>query len=59
MPLQSALANRHADIARMLIERGASLEAAIDGSDWSPLRYCAENDLPEIAALLLERGANQ
>jgi ankyrin repeat protein len=56
-PLQSALANGHAEIAALLIERGADVEARASAG-WAPLLYAAYNNLPETARLLLARGAD-
>ena len=54
--LQSALANRHEQIAHRLIDAGSPLDAPEGG--WTPLHYAAYNNLQETARLLLERGAD-
>jgi uncharacterized protein len=55
-PLQSALANRHEEIARRLMDAGAPINGPAGG--WTPLHYAAYNNLPDVARLLLERGAD-
>lgn len=56
-PLQSALASRQSECARLLIERGADVHGG-ESRSWPPIVYCAANDLPELAELLLARGAD-
>jgi uncharacterized protein len=55
-PLQSALANGHKQIAHKLIDAGAPINEPEFG--WTPLHYAAHNNLPEIAQILLGRGAD-
>ena len=52
-PLQLAAERRRAEIARLLLERGADAE----GYGWSPLQLAAHWGHEEIAELLLEHGA--
>lgn len=56
MPLHSALAGGHKQIAALLIERGAEVDEPT-GSDWTPLHYVAESNDLETARLLLKAGA--
>jgi ankyrin repeat protein len=56
-PLNSAAAGRHADVARLLLERGADPNAR-QGSGWTPLHSAAHNGDPDMVTLLLAHGAN-
>lgn len=56
MPLHSALAGGHKQIAALLIERGAEVDEPT-GADWTPLHYVAESNDLETARLLLKAGA--
>ncbi len=56
-PLNSAAAGRHADVARLLLERGADPNAR-QGSGWTPLHSAAHNGDPDMVALLLAHGAD-
>jgi uncharacterized protein len=56
-PLNSAAAGRHADVARLLLERGADPNAR-QGSGWTPLHSAAHNADPDMVALLLAHGAD-
>jgi len=56
LPLHQAILRRKGDIARLLIESGADLNAP-DGSRRTPLHLCVERDLPELATVLLSAGA--
>lgn len=55
-PLQSALANRHEAIALKLIDAAAPIDGPEGG--WTPLHYAAYKNLPHVARVLLERGAD-
>ena len=57
-PLHSAAAARQTDIARMLIARGANVNAAQAESGFMPLHEAALNGDLEFATLLLDHGAN-
>ena len=56
-PLNSAAAGRHADVAELLLDRGADPNAR-QGSGWTPLHSAAHNGDGETVALLLARGAD-
>ena len=56
MPLHSAVANRHLEIARLLIARGALVNATQAG-DFTPLHAAAQNGQLDMVLLLLENGA--
>lgn len=55
-PLIAAAARGHLDTVRLLLERGADVNAA-DLTGWTPLHAAAYSGNPEIIKLLLERGA--
>ena len=55
-PLHWAAACGHLDLARLLLDRGASVKAA-DRGRMIPLHYAAEYGHADIVALLMERGA--
>ncbi|HZE68251.1 MAG TPA: ankyrin repeat domain-containing protein [Pyrinomonadaceae bacterium] len=57
-PLHSAAASRQSDIARLLIEHGADVNARQVESGFTPLHEAAANGDMEFARLLLEHGAN-
>jgi len=57
VPLQSALANQHKEIARDLVEAGADVNAG--GEGWSPLKYCEHYGDKETAEFLIARGAKE
>ena len=57
-PLHSAAASRQSDIARLLIEHGADVNARQVESGFTPLHEAAANGDMEFATLLLEHGAN-
>jgi ankyrin repeat protein len=61
-PLTLAIAHRHRDIAKLLIEAGASVDRPKNSWTWDtdgtePLGFAAANGETEIARMLLERGA--
>lgn len=56
-PLASASAARQLEIARMLIERGADVNARAS-NDFTPLHESAASGKIDFALLLLEHGAN-
>jgi ankyrin repeat protein len=59
-PLHSAVARRDADAVNWLIEHGADLNAirTMGGCGVTPLHVSAAEDLPEMARLLLDAGAD-
>ena len=64
--LYIASSRGYANIVRSLIDRGADLNAECDDCvlpfgevQWTPLHAAIHSDHPDIALLLLERGANQ
>ena len=57
MPLHSAVAGRHAGIARTLLEHGADVNAA-QQDGFVPLHGAAQNGQPDMIELLLEYGAD-
>jgi ankyrin repeat protein len=56
-PLQSALASRQEGVAKVLIDRGANVNAQGDGG-FTPLHYCAANNLCDTARYLLGKRAD-
>jgi uncharacterized protein len=56
MPLHSALSACHFDVARILIEAGADINAQ-GGEGYTPLHYAADRGEADIAELLLAKGA--
>jgi ankyrin repeat protein len=58
MPLNSAVAGGHTEIARMLLERGADVNARQAG-DFAPLHGAAQNGQMEMVELLLAFGADK
>jgi ankyrin repeat protein len=58
MPLHSAVAGRHYEIARLLLEHGADANAA-QSDGFRPLHGAAENGQRETIELLLKYGADK
>ncbi|MFT5470429.1 MAG: ankyrin repeat protein [Verrucomicrobiales bacterium] len=57
-PLHLAALEGHKDAARLLIERGADIDAK-GFFDWTPLHYAARGGHDQICRILLEAGANR
>jgi len=57
MPLHSAAAGQHVQIARMLLEAGAPVNAA-QQDGFTPLHAAAQNGQVDMVRLLLEHGAD-
>lgn len=57
-PLHSAAAGQHLEIARMLLEAGAEINAVQEGG-FTPLMSATQNGHVEMVRLLLERGADR
>jgi hypothetical protein len=55
--LMTAAYNGHLAICRLLIDKGAQLEAK-DSGGWTPLHYAAFRGHVEIVRLLCDRGAD-
>ena len=58
MPLNSAAAGRSDDVARLLVEAGANVNAT-QRHGYTPLHSAAENDDAELVDLLVEHGASR
>jgi ankyrin repeat protein len=60
-PLHYAAAGGDEDIARLLIKRGAKIDAASPpaSGSYTPLMMAAREGQPELAAFLLAQGANR
>ncbi|KAJ7636552.1 ankyrin repeat-containing domain protein, partial [Roridomyces roridus] len=56
-PLHLALANGHADVAMLLIEKGADINVKDDDGS-TPLHVALAKGHADVAKLLIERGAN-
>ncbi len=56
-PLHAAVYQNRADVVRLLIERGANINATDNGS-WAPLHLAAANGYVETARMLLDAGAH-
>ena len=56
-PLHAAAAGNAVEIAEMLIERGAVVDAE-EGGRWTPLHAAASGNAVEAAEMLIERGSN-
>ena len=61
-PLHGAVAKGNFEITKVLIERGAKINhpvmIAADESNFTPLHLAANNNFPEIANLLIQKGAD-
>jgi uncharacterized protein len=57
MPLHAAVAGRHTAIARLLLERGAWVNARQHGG-WTALHSAAQNGDVQLAQLLIAAGAD-
>lgn len=58
MPLHSSVAGRHLEVSRILLERGADVNAK-QADDFSPLHEAVQNGQVEMVQLLLRHGANR
>jgi len=56
--LMSAAENGHLDFARWLLDKGASVNQAME-SGWTAMHSAAKNDNKEMVRLLLKRGGDQ
>jgi ankyrin repeat protein len=61
-PLHNSLFGRRIELAKLLIEHGAKVNARRGGkgwprAGWTALHYCASYGFAELAELLVERGA--
>ncbi|MGB3412043.1 MAG: ankyrin repeat domain-containing protein [Microthrixaceae bacterium] len=56
-PLETAVLTRHAAVVRLLVGRGAAIDAS-GGDGWTPLTYADANDFENIVDLLLSLGAS-
>lgn len=56
-PLHSAVAGRHEQVARLLVERGAEPDQPQDGG-FTPLHAAAANGMTALSDFLVEHGAN-
>ena len=57
-PLMTAVTFGAKDVARLLVDRGAEVNARVPGFDWSVLHYAVAYGDPDTVALLLSRGAD-
>ena len=57
MPLHSAIANRRTEIVRLLLDRGAAVNAT-QADDFTPLHESAQNGMLDVTQWLLDRGTN-
>jgi len=55
--LSGSIANGHEVVARLLLDKGANVEAR-DNSGRMPLSWAAEQGQEAVVKLLLEKGAN-
>ena len=56
-PLHDAAEQNSVDVARLLIERGADIDAK-DNNGSTPLHYAAVENSFDVARLLIDSGAN-
>ncbi len=56
-PLHHAADKGFVEVAALLLERGAGLEAATRSGGWTPLHLAARENRPEMVGFLLARGA--
>lgn len=57
-PLNSAAAGGHVDVSRLLVERGADVNAA-QAQGFTPLHAAAQNGDADLVAILLAAGADK
>ena len=57
MPLHSAVAGQHFEIAKLLVEHGALVNAEQEGG-FTPLHAACQNGQAEMVKLLIEHGAD-
>jgi len=57
-PLNSAAAGGHGDVSRLLVERGADVNAA-QAQEFTPLHAAAQNGDADLVAVLLAAGADK
>jgi ankyrin repeat protein len=58
MPLHSAAAGQHLEVAKLLLEAGAEVDAVQEGG-FTPLMSAAQNGQVEMMSLLLDHGADR
>jgi uncharacterized protein len=58
MPLHSSVAGQHLELTRLLLERGAEVNAKQEGN-YTPLHSAAQNGQREMVELLLAYGADK
>jgi ankyrin repeat protein len=58
VPLHKAVLYRHFDVGRLLVDRGAELDAVTDDTNETPLHYAAKNGDYRMVEYLINRGAN-
>jgi len=58
-PLQSALATRRLEIARLLLDKGADVNVRGSDAGYFPLHYAAAAGSVDLTRLLLSRGARR
>jgi ankyrin repeat protein len=57
MPLHAAVAGKHLDMVRLLVEAGADVNAQ-DGRGWTPLNLAAHEGPADLVTTLLAAGAD-
>jgi ankyrin repeat protein len=57
MPLHSAVANKRTEIAQLLLDHGADVNAT-QADNFTPLHEAAQNGMLDVTQWLLDRGAN-